>query len=184
MSSLSKVAAVEQYRFFIFDPGSDPTQDGPLDAEVVGSRALAEVFEKIEAEGGTRDLRMPEICAGDHVGFDLLINVAGGFITSFGIWVGSRLYTYFKNRKRGASGDVNALMFVALYYLSLRYPDVIVDRKSCESLGQVISEEDAARAIKAIYLYRIRVFNSDRVFVVEVTSDGDLVTLVERGQVP
>jgi hypothetical protein len=170
-----------EWRFYIFDPGLDQSIEPPLESDLLAGGITAEIRSYVEGAGGKRELRMPEVCAGGTVGLEFALSALSSIAATGIIWLGKKLAEFFKLRGHGASGDVNALMLVAIYHLAERHPEVEPDVTAIESLGDS-TRNGPAREIRAVYLFRIRDVRSMRVFLMEVSSTGELVTLIERHQ--
>lgn len=170
------------WEFYLFDPGMDQRADPPLASDLLANELVREIRERVESVGGTQCIRMPRICAGDTVGLVLTL----GALSSLGAdgvrWIGHKTIEFFKARGRGASGDINALLSVAIDHLSQHHPEVEPDMDAIESFGER-RPPGPAREIQAVYLYRIRDTRSTRVFLIEVTSNSRLISLHERERV-
>ena len=169
--------------FYIYDPGPDPRPRAPLESDDLAEAILREMRSRTEADGGAQKLRMPDVCAGGHVGFEFALGALSSLTAPGLAWIGGKIHAFFKSRGRGASGDAVALRLVAIYHLAQRHPEVVPDIETIEQIGEPVSPDIPARQIQAVVLYRIRDTRSVRVFVVEVSSVGDLVTLAERERV-
>jgi len=173
------------WTFYIYDPGwwpgdnpDDEASAAAAEVENAQARELRKEFEdRITELGGQRELRMPEVCSGDSVGVDLVVGVAGGLGTLALTWLGGKLREFMQKRQRGASGDVNAMRLVALYHLREKYPDAQPDIETIESMGETMPPDGVARPIRGVFLYRIRDLSAPRVFIVEVASNSELVSL-------
>lgn len=94
------------------------------------------------------------------------------------IQTGQRLRAWFRARK-GRSGDVGALLPVALYHLTREFPDATPDPSRVQYFNPV-QQRGYPLDHQVVFLFRFYDLSDAIVYVVEVDSLGECVTCIRR----
>lgn len=154
--------------------------------DLVGDQQLIELVEAVPEQARTLRMlpdRPPHSQSGDW-GWILgtlanILQVAGvpGMLV-----VGQKVREWLRGRK-GRSGDLGALLPVAVYHLTREHPDAKPDLSRVQSLDPVQPPSPRRRYPldhQVVYIFRFYDLNGESVYVVEVDSFGECVTCVKR----